>query len=355
MQEDINHLHPSFEEEEQRLRAVAGLRLLDCPEEERFKRITRLVRRHFHAAASSITLVDRERQFMVSQLGLGSRQTPRSESVCSLVVEGRAPLVITDLSENRRTCEFRNLIDGLKMHFYAGVPLFSPEGWALGSLCVLDHIPRRFSKSDLEALADFGAIVEDELFMRRIDKANQDLANQVERLRMRAFVDALTGVWNRGALFDLLHREVERAKRSHSNLSLAILDIDHFKTVNDTYGHPAGDEVLKLLCSRLLGVVRAYDAVGRYGGEEFVVVFPETGVEQASALAERLRRSIEEVPFSLGGAEKTLTVSVGVTSLRASSAGAAPEGEDTVESMLQRADDALYQAKRSGRNRTVTG
>jgi diguanylate cyclase (GGDEF)-like protein len=191
--------------------------------------------------------------------------------------------------------------------------------------------------------------------MRLIDKANQDLASQVEHLRMRAFVDALTGVWNRGALFDLLHREVERAKRSHSNLSLAILDIDHFKTVNDTYGHPAGDEVLKLLCRRLLGVVRAYDAVGRYGGEEFVVVFPETGVEQASALAERLRRSVEEVPFSLGGAEKTLTVSVGVTSLRASSAGAAPAGEDTVESMLQRADDALYQAKRSGRNRTVTG
>jgi diguanylate cyclase (GGDEF)-like protein len=342
---------PSFEEEEQRLRAVAGLQLLDRPEEERFKRVTRLVRRHFHAAASSVTLVDRERQFMVSQQGLGTRQTPRSESVCSIVVEQRSPLVISDLSENARTCEFRKLIDGLKMRFYAGVPLWSPEGWALGSLCVLDHLPRRFSKRDLQALADFAAIVEDQLFLQRIDCANQDLMNQVERLRMRAFVDALTGVWNRGALFDLLHREIERAKRSKSSLSLAILDIDHFKSVNDTFGHPAGDEVLKELCARLQKGVRPYDAVGRYGGEEFVVVFPDTTIEQAATLAERLRSAVEAAPFVLGGQEQTLTVSAGVTGLRLKGESGPPE--DTLESLLQRADDALYQAKRSGRNRVI--
>lgn len=333
----------SFDEEEERLRAVASLQLLDRPEEERFRRIARLVRRHFHAAASSITLLDRDRQFRVAQEGLGSRQTPRSESVCAIVVEQNSPLVIADLSENSRTCEFRRLLDDLKLRFYAGVPLHSPEGLPLGSLCVLDHIPRRFSNSDLESLADFAAIVEDEMFLRRIDEANQDLVSQVERLRLRAFLDALTGVWNRGALFDLLARELERAQRTQEPLSVAMLDIDHFKDVNDTYGHQAGDEVLRELCERLQKSIRAYDAIGRYGGEEFVVVFPETQVAQAEAQGERLRRIVEASPFILGGGPRTLTVSVGV----------ATSGGESMEELLSRADRALYRAKREGRNRVI--
>ena len=336
----------TYEEEEQRLRAVAALQLVGRPEEERFRRITRLVRRHFHASAASITLVDRDRQFLVSQQGLDCRETPRTESVCSLVVEDKAPLVIADLNENSRTREFRGLINRLKLAFYAGVPLFSPEGWALGALCVLDHTPRRFSEKDMEALADFAAIVEDEILMRRVDSHNQALISQVERLRLRAFVDALTGVWNRGAIFDLLNREMDRARRTREELSLVILDIDFFKKVNDTYGHLAGDEVLKELCDRLKASVRAYDAVGRYGGEEFMVVYPAADLAQATAQAERLRRTVEEKPFRLGGRDYTLTISLGVTAM---------EGvEDLPESMLERADAALYQAKRDGRNRVVS-
>jgi diguanylate cyclase (GGDEF)-like protein len=262
------------------------------------------------------------------------------------VVEDKAPLVIADLSENRRTKEFRVLIDRLKLLFYAGVPIFSPEGWPLGTLCVMDHVPRRFHPKDLESLADFAAIVEDEILMRRVDSHNQILINQVERLRMRAFVDALTGVWNRGAILDQLEREMDRARRTDEDLSLVILDIDFFKKVNDTYGHLAGDEVLKEICERLKASVRAYDAVGRYGGEEFVVVYPAADLTQATAQAERLRRAVEEQPFTLGGQPHTLTISLGVTSIRGV--------EDVPEEMLQRADAALYQAKREGRNKVVT-
>ena len=334
----------SFEEEETRLQAVTRLQLLDRPEEERFKRIIRLVRRHFHAAASSITLVDHERQFMVSQQGLGRRETPRKESICSMVVEQDSPLVIADISENSRTREFHRLVDDLKLRFYAGVPLHSPEGLPLGSLCVLDHIPRRFSESDIEALNDFASIVEDEMFLRRIDEANQDLVSQVERLRTRAFVDALTGVWNRGALFDLLHRELERAKRTSDPFSIAMLDIDHFKAVNDTYGHQVGDEVLRELCQRLQKSIRSYDAIGRYGGEEFVVVFPQAGIDRAASQGERLRKAIEVKPFTLEADSKTVTVSVGVTT---------STDDDTVQELLKRADGALYQAKGQGRNCVV--
>jgi diguanylate cyclase (GGDEF)-like protein len=336
-------MQPGFEEEEQRLRAVEALKLLDRPVEERFQRITRLLRRHYHAAASSITLVDRDRQFSVSEEGLGRRESPRDQSICNLVVEGRSPLVIEDLSQNRRSREFHDLIENLGLRFYAGVPLLSPEGYVLGSLCVYDHIPRRFSNSELEDLADFGAIVEDELYLRRIDEANQDLVGQLERLRLRAFVDALTGVWNRGALFDLLHREAERARRQREPLSVAMIDIDHFKRVNDSYGHATGDEVLKELCVRLRGGVRPYDALGRYGGEEFVVVFPHTGLEQAATQGERLRQLIEETPFDLAGDPQTITISLGIASLE-------PD-DDTVPALLDRADRALYRAKRAGRNR----
>ena len=334
----------SYEEEETRLQAVARLQLLDRPEEERFKRIARLVRRHFHAAASSITLVDRERQFMISQQGLDSRETPRKESICSMVIEQDSPLVIADISQNSQTCGFHRLLDGLKLRFYAGVPLHSPEGLPLGSLCVLDHIPRRFSESDIEALNDFASIVEDEMFLRRIDEANQNLISQIERLRTRAFVDALTGVWNRGALFDLLHRELERAKRTLNPFSIAMLDIDRFKVVNDTYGHQVGDEVLRELCQRLQKSIRSYDAIGRYGGEEFVVVFPQAGIDRAASQGERLRKAIESKPFTLEADSKTLTISVGVTT---------STDDDTVQDLLKRADDALYQAKGQGRNRVI--
>lgn len=335
------------QEEEQRLGAVARTSLLDRPEEERFRRIVRLVQRHFDANVCSITLVDRDRQFFVSQKGLACRETPRSESVCSLVVGEKVPLVVSDLSAYEPTQCFHDLIYRQNYHFYAGVPLWSPDGWPLGTLCILDHETRNFGPEDLDSLIDFAAIVEDEIAVARVDRTNHDLLAEVERLRLRAFVDALTGVWNRGAVFELLHRERERAQRGTKPLSVAMLDIDFFKNVNDTHGHAAGDEVLKELCVRLKGAVRPYDAVGRYGGEEFVVVFPETVSEEAVMLGERLRSVIADTAFELPNLKLPITISVGL--------GTTTGEDDTVEDLLSRADSALYKAKRTGRNRVVSG
>lgn len=333
-------------EEEQRLAAVANLGLLDRPEDERFGRITRLVQRHFRCSACSITLVDRDRQFFISQRGLASRETSREESVCALVVENKAPLIISDLRLYEKTKHFRNLLD-LKLVFYAGIPIWSPEGWPVGTLCVLDRSAREFSNEELESLQDFAALVEDEILMRRVDRANFDLIAEVERLRLRAFIDALTGVWNRGALSELLQREWERARRGDQPLSIAMVDLDFFKRVNDTHGHLVGDEVLKELCSRLKSVIRPYDAVGRYGGEEFVVVFPGTSAELAVGLGERLRAVVAESDFVIGDLQLPITISVGLTTLRGC--------DDSVEDMLERADQALYAAKGAGRNRVMSG
>jgi diguanylate cyclase (GGDEF)-like protein/PAS domain S-box-containing protein len=162
-----------------------------------------------------------------------------------------------------------------------------------------------------------------------------------EDLIERATHDALTGVFNRRHVEDVLGKEVERAERHARPLAVAILDADHFKRINDTHGHQTGDEVLRAISDRCRKTLRANDVLGRYGGEEFVIVFPETRLEEAGAVAERLRVAVAGSPISVGDGRLGVTVSIGL-------AAHAP-GQDA-GALLHRADAALYTAKQSGRN-----
>ena len=333
-------------DELERLKAVQSLNLLDQPEEERFHRITRLARQHFRAGICAVTLIDKERAFYVAQEGLKNRDGgERQKTPCNKVVMEKSPFVVADLSKEARSSLYRGLVDRLDLHFYAGVPLLSQDGHAVGAFCIMDHKPRRFSRRDLESLADFAALVEDQMTLFRTNRTQRELISQLERLRVRAFIDPLTNVWNRGAIFDLLGRELERARRTGNLLSICLLDLDHFKSVNDEFGHQSGDKVLTEFCRRLRDNVRSYDSIGRYGGEEFLVVFPETDASKALSQAERMRRSISEQDFQLSdGTEKTITVSIGVATFN---------GEEDIKALIERADKALYRAKNEGRNRTV--
>jgi diguanylate cyclase (GGDEF)-like protein/PAS domain S-box-containing protein len=162
-----------------------------------------------------------------------------------------------------------------------------------------------------------------------------------ENLRELATHDPLTGVYNRRHVEEVLRTELERAQRHERPLAVAMLDADHFKRINDTYGHQTGDEVLRAISSRCQKTLRANDVMGRYGGEEFVVVFPETTLEEASVVAERLRVEIAQNPIQIGDSTLGVTVSIGVAAL-------AP-GQN-MEKLFQRADSALYTAKQDGRN-----
>ena len=163
---------------------------------------------------------------------------------------------------------------------------------------------------------------------------------QVENeLRTLTVTDALTGIYNRRYFLDQLRGELARHARSGHGLGLIMLDIDHFKRVNDSLGHDVGDQVLKELCRRLATRLRSTDTFCRLGGEEFVVICPEADREQTLHLAEDLRRRVEDSPFPQAG---PVTISLGVSSAQA---------DDDGESLLQRADHALYAAKESGRNR----
>ncbi|HHD64023.1 MAG TPA: diguanylate cyclase [Desulfobulbaceae bacterium] len=164
-----------------------------------------------------------------------------------------------------------------------------------------------------------------------------------EQLQRLSTTDPLTGAYNRRMFMDLLVRELQRASRYGEPFSLLMFDIDHFKRINDQYGHNAGDRVLQEVVRLSMETIRQADTLARWGGEEFMVLLPRTGGDMAHALGERLRLRIAEHAFVDAD---HLTVSVGVTSLGR---------VDSIDSLLKRVDEALYTAKESGRNRVVTG
>jgi diguanylate cyclase (GGDEF)-like protein len=179
--------------------------------------------------------------------------------------------------------------------------------------------------------------------------SNLLLQKQTQKLRALAERDELTGINNRRNLYALFQRELDRSRRYGSILSVAMVDIDFFKSFNDTYGHQAGDEVLRIISQVLVSASREIDIIGRYGGEEFVALLPETSLEQAKIYAERLRSRVELRGQDLRNRfskTKPLTISVGVTQ-------AMPQAGDDVERIIGRADEALYEAKEAGRNRIV--
>lgn len=177
----------------------------------------------------------------------------------------------------------------------------------------------------------------------RILKLQNDLLRKEEELRFEAMHDRLTGLWNRGAILDFMERETARAKRSKKAVGVLLADIDHFKRINDTYGHQVGDAVLKAVGERLVRGTRSYDWAGRYGGEEFLVLLCNCDPDSVAVCAERLREIIASEPVRIDGLELTVTVSIGAAM---SSAERALRSDE----LIGIADAALYRAKHRGRN-----
>jgi two-component system cell cycle response regulator len=196
-----------------------------------------------------------------------------------------------------------------------------------------DYLSKPFDRDELRARLRTGG--------RILTLQNEQLKAR-EELHLRATHDGLTGTWNRNAILELLHREYDLAARSASTIGLIMLDVDHFKKVNDTYGHLAGDDVLVETSRRLQQAVRSYDLVGRYGGEEFLVVSPDCNEDQIKVCAERIRAAIAAEPFRADGSSIVVTVSAGVALL-------APR-LDSERDAIAAADAALYRAKSGGRN-----
>jgi diguanylate cyclase (GGDEF)-like protein len=179
-----------------------------------------------------------------------------------------------------------------------------------------------------------------------IQKAKAELLQAQESLRFHAEHDALTGVKNRRSIRDMLRKELARCRREKNTLGVILADVDHFKKVNDHFGHAAGDAVLVTVVQRITSTLRAYDLLGRYGGEEFLIIAPGCDLDLAQKLAERIRAAVGDEPFDLGDHFTTMSLSLGVT------LGTA---ESDPEFLVALADTAMYQAKRKGRNQIEVG
>jgi len=197
-----------------------------------------------------------------------------------------------------------------------------------------DFVRKPYDPDELRARLEVG---------RRLVGLNDELLEAQHALEILARTDALTKVLNRRAIVDELEREVDRAAREGSPLGLGMLDIDHFKVVNDTYGHAAGDAVLCEVVRRILGVMRPYDTFGRFGGEEFLVLVPGVGERELQEVLERIRNVIGCTVVVVEGHELLVTVSL----------GGATRGSESADGLIARADDALYAAKEQGRDRVV--
>jgi two-component system cell cycle response regulator len=195
-----------------------------------------------------------------------------------------------------------------------------------------DYLRKPFEGSEL--MARVSAALRTKALQDELRTRNAEL-DRVSR------IDMLTGLNNRRHLDEHLRRAISAARRHHRTVAVILADVDHFKLVNDDYGHLAGDTVLREVAARLLGSVRTEDVLGRWGGEEFIAVLSDTPAEAVAVIAERMRQVIDATPFEVdGGIAIPVTLSIGHTS-----------GCDDAETLVHRADDALYQAKAAGRNR----
>lgn len=195
-----------------------------------------------------------------------------------------------------------------------------------------DHVGKPFDRDELRARLHVG---------QRFAELNEKLMQTQHTLERQARTDVLTGTMNRRAVLERLNQELARAKRQRTPLSVGLLDIDHFKHTNDTFGHAAGDTVLKWVVRQATRALRPYDGFGRFGGEEFLAIVPGAGVVEVRDVLERIRLAIESSPAEVAGQSIETTVSIG---------GATSRG-GSVDELIRAADDALYQAKTRGRNR----
>jgi len=200
-----------------------------------------------------------------------------------------------------------------------------------------DYLTKPFHMDELHARVRAG---------KRILELQEALISAHEALQFESAHDSLTGLWNRGATMDLLQREVRRSVRSEEPLGVIMADVDYFKKINDSHGHLAGDAVLREVAHRMVEAVRNYDYVGRYGGEEFLIVLVDCAASDLIAIADRVRLDIAERLIDTGVAQIPVTLSMGLASAQAGS----PHSQEP-EELVRAADTALYSAKAKGGNR----
>jgi diguanylate cyclase (GGDEF)-like protein len=343
---------PKPDNETERLAALRGYEILDTAPETSFDDLVMIASAVCGMPISTVSLIDADRQWFKARTGLENRESPRDVAFCAhAILQPDTMMIVPDATEDPRFRDNPLVLGEPCIRFYAGAPLLGIEGLPLGTLCVMDREPRKLLPHQAEALNALSRQVSRLLELRSASRALnlqlQDRAWYEDKLHRyqdalevenadlieQTRTDPLTGLANRRAFSAAL----AGALQTGTACCVAIIDIDHFKVVNDVHGHLVGDEVLAEVAGQLRAASGGHGTIARYGGEEFVWLIPATPVRQAELqcnyLCEAVRHASDALP---------VTISVG---LAASMPG------ESLASLMERADRALYAAKGNGRDR----
>ncbi|KAB7770113.1 GGDEF domain-containing protein [Xanthomonas maliensis] len=345
--------------EAERLLALRHYAVLDSPAEPAFDDLTMVASTLCETQMAAVVLVDEHRQWFKAAHGAPRSEAPRDISFCAhAILQPDQVLMVADTWLDARFHDNPMATGSPAVRFYAGAPLVTSDGMALGSLCVFDTSPAQLREDQRQALQALSrqaaqllelraAGIRLRQHLRERDWYEQQLAQYYATMEAthaelveQTRTDPLTGLPNRRAFAAALSTAIEQTRAADQPLSVALLDIDHFKTVNDVHGHDQGDAVLRELASLLRTHVAGAGSIARYGGEEFVLLLPHLDLRQAQLQCEYLRQSVAAMGLAL-----PVTVSIGVAVLHP---------DESVESVIKRADQALYAAKRNGRDQVVS-
>lgn len=314
------------------------------PLEERFERITRLALRALDVPVAAITVVHDERQWFKSVTNWRVNELPLKQSLCAEVVKTGKQIIAEDTHDDLYLMSNPFVCRGPKFRFYAGFPIKDAEGNTMGTFCVMDVKPRKADEQFRIAFSDLGDMAHHEIISTDMHSAHIELVAKLGDSRRAAMFDELTRLWNRRGGMHLLSKAVGEAQKHDQTLGVCLADIDNFKSVNDRYGHPIGDQVLRKVSNRIVSAVRPEDIVCRFGGEEFMVLVRDVDDRACFSIASRIRDSVGQEPIRTRKARLPITVSIGIAMRNF--------GDDvTTEQLLERADDGLYKSKHQGKDR----
>jgi diguanylate cyclase (GGDEF)-like protein len=317
---------PKPSNETARLEKLASYGILDTGPEEAFDRITRLAARMFRAPTALISLIDENREWIKSRYGFDLEEVPRSEAFCAHTILRDDVMVVADASKDPRFSGSRLVRGKPHVRFYAGAPLIAPDGFNIGSLCVIDMRPREMSSDDCEALRDMACVVVQAFEWRRI-----------------ASIDPVTELPNRRFFEDSLSRERKRAQRNGRSITVVIIALDRLATVAEEFGVAIRKQILRRVAQLLREQLRDSDLLVRYGPHEFAVLLPDTDDAGARLVAEHLRNELELASFLTERGDLSVTASLGVAQCDPST--------KSVAQTLARAAKAIQQAGERGGNR----
>jgi len=316
------------------------------PIEERFERITRLARRALKVPVAAITFLNEEKQWFKSVAGWAVTELPNDQSLCPITLAAGEMTIFEDTLKEAAVSQHPLVTMGPQFRFYAGFPITDENEELCGTFCVFDQKPRRFSTTDQATLMDLAGLTQREILGERMRSAHVSLTAKLGAARRESMMDPLTRLWNRRGAAVMLKAALNDTHEHGSNLGIAILDLDTFKRINDTHGHQVGDEVLRKTALRLIQGLRTDDAACRIGGDEFLLIMKDSDSEMVKTMSERICRQLAETPISTRHGDIRISTSVGY-------AVRAGNEDESVDQLIERADQALLKSKAQGRNQVV--